>query len=140
MLEIEPRKVLGKRLAALRKAAGLTQPQLAIACEWLNEDGAPAQTRISNYETATREPSVEDTLTIAGALGIPLAAVYDFDEKLEQAGSRKKSMDEMLGGMNAKQIEAFLKKISSVLPDSLLLKVASQMTAVAAKNLEGRDT
>jgi SOS-response transcriptional repressor LexA len=53
----------GQRLKKLRKAAGLSQAQLAEACGW------KSQSRVGNYETDTREPSFADLQTLADALG-----------------------------------------------------------------------
>lgn len=50
---------LGERIKAARKAAGLTQAQLAAACGW------DPPSRLANYEQGTREPSLADLQLIA---------------------------------------------------------------------------
>lgn len=54
----------GKRLKRIRKAAHLSQAKLAALCDW-------SQSRIGNYETGNREPSLADISTMARALGVP---------------------------------------------------------------------
>lgn len=53
---------LGERIKKARKAAGLTQAQLAAACGWENAS------RVGNYEQGAREPSLEDLGLIAVAV------------------------------------------------------------------------
>ena len=50
---------LGERIKAARKAAGLTQAQLAAACGW------DPPSRLANYEQGIREPSLADLQLIA---------------------------------------------------------------------------
>src|SRR5690348_17905877 len=52
----------GATLKRLRKAAGLTQDQLAAACEF------GSQSRIGNYEAGRGLPSIPDLLTMARVL------------------------------------------------------------------------
>jgi SOS-response transcriptional repressor LexA len=54
-----------------RKAAKLSQPDLAKLCGW------DSQSRISNYETNVRTPSVDDLERIAKALKISLPQLLD---------------------------------------------------------------
>lgn len=63
----------GQRLRSVRRACGLTQEQLALAC------GFSGQSRIANYEAATggREPSIEDLNTLARALRVPVGVLVD---------------------------------------------------------------
>ncbi len=55
---------LANRIKRLRKAAGLSQAQLADACGW------KSQSRVGNYEAGTREPTLADIATIASALSV----------------------------------------------------------------------
>ncbi len=54
-------------LRQFRKAAGLTQEGLALACGWAG------QSRIANYEKGIREPTFEEAAAIAGVLRISSA-------------------------------------------------------------------
>jgi phage repressor protein C with HTH and peptisase S24 domain len=56
-----------------RLAAGLSQPKLAKLCGW------ESQSRISNYETEVRSPSIDDLRTIASALNINLIQLINGD-------------------------------------------------------------
>jgi phage repressor protein C with HTH and peptisase S24 domain len=51
-------------LKRLRKHAGMTQEALALACSW------PGQSRISNYESGTRAPTLADADLLAKALNV----------------------------------------------------------------------
>lgn len=51
-------------LKRFRKAAGLTQEQLAHACGW------SGQSRIANYEAGKREPTFDDANALAHALSV----------------------------------------------------------------------
>lgn len=60
-------ETLGQRIKHLRKTAGLSQQALAEACGW------SSQSRIGNYESDLREPSLADLLLLAPALGVSIA-------------------------------------------------------------------
>lgn len=60
---------LGKRIAYYRKAAGLSQAALASACGW------KSQSRVGNYESDTREPTLADLEKIAVAVGVSVAQI-----------------------------------------------------------------
>ncbi|WP_040263729.1 helix-turn-helix domain-containing protein [Pseudomonas massiliensis] len=68
-------ETFGQRLKKLRKAARLSQAQLAEACGW------KSQSRVGNYETDAREPSFADLETIAGVLGISVLQLVVSGEK-----------------------------------------------------------
>ena len=67
MIKISRMDTLGKRIASHRKAAGLSQASLATACGW------KSQSRVGNYESGTREPTLADLEKIAAAVGISVA-------------------------------------------------------------------
>lgn len=56
-----------ENLKRYRKAAKLTQEQLALACGW------SGQSRISNYESGLREPTLIEVASLAEALGVDAA-------------------------------------------------------------------
>lgn len=60
-------ETLGQRIKHLRKSRGLSQQALAEACGW------SSQSRIGNYESDLREPSLADLLLLAPALGVSIA-------------------------------------------------------------------
>lgn len=53
-----------QNLRNYRRAANLTQEQLALACGWAG------QSRIANYEKGIREPTLEEVTQLAGVLGV----------------------------------------------------------------------
>jgi phage repressor protein C with HTH and peptisase S24 domain len=57
---------LGLRIKKLRKAKGMTQEDLAHACQW------ESQSRIGNYERGTRQPNLQDLEKLAQALDVTL--------------------------------------------------------------------
>ncbi|MFS2091731.1 XRE family transcriptional regulator [Pseudomonas sp. Pseusp11] len=57
-------ELLGQRIKRLRKAAGISQAQLAEACGW------KSQSRVGNYEAGTREPTLADIAAMAKAIGV----------------------------------------------------------------------
>ena len=60
------RRVLGQRIAETRRAAGLSQEQLA--------DRIGMERRsVQRYESGERDPRFTDLVRIADALGVPLA-------------------------------------------------------------------
>lgn len=58
---------LGERIAFFRKKKGMSQKALAVACGW------GSQSRVGNYETDTREPSLDDIERMAKALDVTSA-------------------------------------------------------------------
>lgn len=58
---------LGQRIKRLRNAKGISQKALAEACGW------ESQSRVGNYESGTRTPSLSDLVLLASALGVTLA-------------------------------------------------------------------
>lgn len=64
------RHQLGHRIATLRKAAGLSQDQLAVLA------GVDRRT-IQRYEAGTRDPRFADLLLLADALDVPLAKLVE---------------------------------------------------------------
>lgn len=65
---------LGQRIKELRIKMGVNQKEFAEMCGRLDKrDRAWGQSRIGNYETDAREPSLEDIEVLAKALGITAA-------------------------------------------------------------------
>lgn len=64
-------KTLGERIKALRNQMGVNQKEFAEMCGRLDSrERAWGQSRIGNYETNAREPSLEDIEIMAKVLGI----------------------------------------------------------------------
>jgi transcriptional regulator with XRE-family HTH domain len=81
---------VGQRLAAARKAAGLTVRQLAERLGW------PDHSRLTSYETGRRAVSVVTLMEIAQALGqAPAALLVESPEEAEiitqVAGNRERA-------------------------------------------------
>jgi transcriptional regulator with XRE-family HTH domain len=81
---------VGQRLAAARKAAGLTVRQLADRLGW------PDHSRLTSYETGRRTTSVVTLIEIARALGqAPAALLVESTEEAtiitQVAGNRERA-------------------------------------------------
>ena len=69
---------VGERIKVKRKALKLTQSELAEKCGW------KGQSRISNYESNTRQPKYADLELLAGALQCKIGDLLsdeDFNER-----------------------------------------------------------
>jgi SOS-response transcriptional repressor LexA len=66
----------------------MSQAQLAEACGWAS------QSRIGNYERDTREPSVDDVITMASVLRISPAIILGVDSEKDLAAPVEKSASE----------------------------------------------
>lgn len=68
---------VGDQIRFYRKQRGWTQSELASRCGYFNEEGEPAQSRISNYENKIRTNYDEIELrNIAKALGIEVGDLF----------------------------------------------------------------
>lgn len=70
-----------KRLRAARKAAGLSQKELA---ELIDVDGSNPRSRLSNYEVGRFAPSFDVILRVAKALNYPENYFYTVDDDLAE--------------------------------------------------------
>lgn len=70
-----------KRLVAARKAAGLSQKQLA---ELIDVDGSNPRSRLSNYEVGRFTPSFDVIVRISKALDYPECYFYTIDDVLAE--------------------------------------------------------
>ncbi|MCW2290522.1 phage repressor protein C with HTH and peptisase S24 domain [Pseudomonas sp. BIGb0408] len=80
-------ETLGKRIKRLRKSTGLSQQLLAEACGW------SSQSRIGNYESDLREPSLADLLLLAPALGVSIAELAGSEALAEPASAASDTLD-----------------------------------------------
>ena len=76
-LHIDAGGPFARRLKAARKAAELTQQQLAVHAG-LDEESASA--RISQYETGKHVPTFQTAIRLAAALAIPVEYLYSPDD------------------------------------------------------------
>jgi transcriptional regulator with XRE-family HTH domain len=60
---------IAKRLRLLREALGLTQ-------QAMSDVTGVGRTSITNYETATRRPDVDEAIKISAATGVPIDWIY----------------------------------------------------------------
>jgi transcriptional regulator with XRE-family HTH domain len=76
---ISPASLFGRRLREVRLKVGLPQDQLGVSIG-LDEESSSA--RISRYETGVHEPPFATAVSLAFALGVPVAYFYCDDDKL----------------------------------------------------------
>jgi len=63
------KNAIAQNIERFRKAAGLTQAELAEKCGW------NSQSRIGNYEKGTREPKYDILVTLAKAMGVRVSDI-----------------------------------------------------------------
>lgn len=109
---------LALRIKRLRKAAGLSQAELAEACGW------KSQSRVGNYEAGTREPTLADIATIANAL-----SVKESDLLIGLAPNALAAVESAMASSPsaAEVVRQMLSKHGKNLPD----QIKSQILAVA---------
>jgi transcriptional regulator with XRE-family HTH domain len=71
---------LGDRIAYYRNRSGMSQRALALACGW------ESQSRVGNYESGTREPTLEDINAMARALGTNAVTLAYGEKAVDEAG------------------------------------------------------
>lgn len=113
---------LAMRIKRYRKAAGLSQADLADACGW------KSQSRVGNYEAGTREPTLADIAVIAEALGIQQA---DLLIGLP-AGSVADQADAAPSAASVDAVRQMLAKHGKGLPDG----IKSQILAVTERPID----
>ncbi|MCM8743599.1 helix-turn-helix domain-containing protein [Pseudomonas koreensis] len=78
VIKLASMNTLGARIKKYRLALGMSQKALAMACGW------GSQSRIGNYESDAREPTLDDVRTIADALRIaPEALLLDSEGSVQ---------------------------------------------------------
>ena len=78
VIKLASMNTLGSRIKKYRLAQGISQKALAMACGW------GSQSRIGNYESDAREPSLDDVRTTAAALRIaPEALLLESEKSLQ---------------------------------------------------------
>lgn len=87
---------LSQRIKRLRKAAGMSQAQLAEACGW------KSQSRVGNYEAGTREPTLADIASIAAALAVDQSELLLSNASNEVATQPARSTADLVRQMLAK--------------------------------------
>jgi transcriptional regulator with XRE-family HTH domain len=74
---------IGARIRSAREAAKMTQPALAVKCKWLDKEGNPSQSRVSNYESGDREPGLKEIRLLSKALAKPVSYFYTGKDVLD---------------------------------------------------------
>ena len=115
--EDAPYAEFGRRLRALREAAGLSRDQLAMRC------GLVGRTLI-NYETGVRIPYADTAARLAAVFGITVEDLIGLDEPAPKALKTEavESLRQIYGKKGANQAEILLDGASSVLAGGTLTK------------------
>lgn len=95
MFKIGLMKTLGTRIAHFRKLAGLTQGDLAKRCGWAS------QSRVGNYESDSREPTIGDLKLIAAAVGVKFVELIA-EEDARQSESKSKESNVIAADFSSK--------------------------------------
>jgi transcriptional regulator with XRE-family HTH domain len=101
MIQLENTRALGRRVATARRAANLTQVELAAKLNW------PSDTLI-NYENGRRALSLERLIAIANALDLPPAVLLLDDPDLVRLLTRLISDTELRA-----QVEFFVNALDT---------------------------
>ncbi len=78
-------KHLGPRIKSARESLGLSQQELSIRCGW------DSQSRIGNYETGAREPSLQDLDRLAKALKKSISFFVETEEERQSLASGRRA-------------------------------------------------
>lgn len=112
---------LGQRIKRLRKAAGISQAQLADACGW------KSQSRVGNYEVGTREPTLADIDAMAAALRIDKSELLIGSSLLSDEGSAESEKP----GSSAELVRQMLAKHGKNLPDETRRRISAAVEDTA---------
>lgn len=115
--EDAPYAEFGKRLRALREAAGLSRDQLAVRC------GLVGRTLI-NYETGMRIPYADTAAKLAAVFGISVEDLIGMDEPTPAALKTEavENLRQIYGKKGADQASVLLDGASSLLAGGTLTK------------------
>jgi len=102
------KKLLGRRIRALRTANGLTQQQLG-------EQADVHYKFIGECERGERFPSTAILFKLADALGIPPREMLVFEHELTGKKALEKAIRERLKVADEDQLQMFLKLLDSIL-------------------------
>lgn len=126
-------KTLGSRIAYYRKLAGMSQTALASACHW------KSQSRIGNYESDTREPSLADLEKIAKVLGVAVQTLtYGNDGDLHLAESNFRNAKDRVviaAALASPKSRATLERIAQAAEEGLLTDDDIQALELIAKRI-----
>ena len=103
---------IGLRIKRLRESQNLSQAQLSKACGW------SSPSRLGNYELGSRKVSVDDSICIAKALGVPASYILFGEESVAQINEtpepltpRKKILLELFDDLPESEADALLKAL-----------------------------
>ena len=91
---MDAKRVLGRRLKALRKRAAMTQEELA-------ERAGINPKYISGIERGRENPTLDTLLRLARELGVQPVELFDFDLEGMTAAGMKKTATELLKRLDA---------------------------------------
>jgi transcriptional regulator with XRE-family HTH domain len=99
---MDAKRVLGRRLKALRKRAALTQEDLA-------ERAGLNPKYISGIERGRENPTLDTLLRLARELGVQPVELFDFDLEGTTTAGMKKAATELLRRLDAETLRRALR-------------------------------
>lgn len=99
---MDAKRVLGRRLKALRKRAALTQEDLAERAGLNPKD-------ISGIERGRENPTLDTLLRLAKELGAQPVELFDFDLEGMTAARMKKAAGELIRQLDAEALRCVLR-------------------------------
>ncbi|MEM1153080.1 MAG: helix-turn-helix transcriptional regulator [Pseudomonadota bacterium] len=100
------KREIGNRIRQARKAAGMTQTELAVACGWES-----TQSRISNYETGSRDVTATDLIALEDALGIHPGALLGARPPQDGSDNKARARDLILSMPSEVALQSFIDAI-----------------------------
>lgn len=105
-MKASTKKLLGTRIKDLRRAAGLSQEQLA---EKIHIDSK----HLSRIEVGSGYPSIDTVENIAKTLNVEIKDLFEFPNE-ESAAELKRSITKILGTADENQLRLILKVLKAI--------------------------
>jgi transcriptional regulator with XRE-family HTH domain len=94
---MEQAKLFGRRVRAIRKAAGITQERIA-------EQAQINPKYLGELERGEKKPSFDALIALARALRVPPVAFFQFDREERDDRTLRKKIDSLLDGCTVHEL------------------------------------
>jgi transcriptional regulator with XRE-family HTH domain len=104
---VDIKKIIGSRIAEIRKKKGMTQDQLAEKMEI-------SPKYLSSIERGKENPTLNTLINLAQCLGVDLGVIFSFPQ-IEDPSKRKSLINSLLTKADEDQLKQALKILSSII-------------------------
>jgi transcriptional regulator with XRE-family HTH domain len=104
---VDPKKLIGQRIAEIRNKRGMTQDQLAEKMEI-------SPKYLSSIERGKENPTLNTLINLAQSLNVDLGAIFSFIQ-IEDPSKRKALVTSLLNKADENQVKLALKVLSSII-------------------------